>query len=327
MAWRLACLSELAYIRFNPPVITDKKIAWLEGVLNGNGPAMKTLSHVYNKASKMLDYDPEKNKKELNNQLKRLNYQLITTFDKEGTQAILVANDDHTVLVFRGTEKDIKDIKADANAVIQACESGGSIHSGFQQAYQWVVSDIHAALEQDEIKNKPLFITGHSLGGALATIAAKKLSHQAGIAACYTFGAPRVGDEHWISEIKTPIYRLINAADCVPMLPPGSTFTGVLAWGVEYIPVFGPTLREQLLDKFDGYLHGGNMRYLTNCKRGDYEKVRLLYSVDLFYRLKGLISGSWANTLTWGTWKNLVADHAIGTYRKKLYTIAKRRNH
>ena len=68
----------------------------------------------------------------------------------------------------------------------------------------------------------PLFITGHSLGGALAMIAAKKITHKGGNAACYTFGSPRVGDEVWISNIKTPLYRVVNAADCVTMLPPGA---------------------------------------------------------------------------------------------------------
>ena len=74
------------------------------------------------------------------------------------------------------------------------CETGGKIHSGFNEAFSQVSVEIQTILNKEEYKNKPLFITGHSLGGALAVIAAKKLTHKGGMAACYTFGSPRVGD-------------------------------------------------------------------------------------------------------------------------------------
>ena len=138
------------------------------------------------------------------------------------TQAIFLDNDNYVFLGFRGTEAtSIKDIKADANAVIAACKSGGKIHSGFDEAFSQLSIEIQTLLNEDEFTNKPLFITGHSLGGALATVATKKLTHKGGIAACYTFGSPRVGDVDWTTNIKTPIYRIVNAADPVTMLPPG----------------------------------------------------------------------------------------------------------
>jgi hypothetical protein len=77
------------------------------------------------------------------------------------------------------------------------------------------------------------------------------------------------------------------------------------------------------LGNFGGYLHCGNMRYLTNCRKGEYEDVQLLYSVDLPYRIKGLL----ANQLSrWGRVKKPMADHSISVYRKKLSLIASRRN-
>jgi triacylglycerol lipase len=144
-------------------------------------------------------------------------------------------------------------------------------------------------LNEDDLKDKPLLITGHSLGGALATIATKRLKHKAGIAACYTFGSPRVGDEEWIANIKTPIYRLVNAADCVTMLPPSSETITFISWLIQFIPGIGKSLRSMLLSYFGGYLHCGNMRYLTNCPKGKYINVKLLYSVSFFYRIKGFI--------------------------------------
>lgn len=92
------------------------------------------------------------------------------------------------------------------------------MHSGFDDAFNVIERDVINALEQ--FPNLPLFITGHSLGGALATIAAKRLTHKGGNAACYTFGSPRVADDHWLMTMKTPICRVVNASDSVTMVPP-----------------------------------------------------------------------------------------------------------
>ena len=64
----------------------------------------------------------------------------------------------------------------------------------------------------------PIFVTGHSLGGALATLGAAYLSGW-GLAACYTFGAPRVGNKEFSSSLQTPIYRVVNPLDTVPHIP------------------------------------------------------------------------------------------------------------
>jgi predicted lipase len=205
-----------------------------------------------------------------------LSLKLVDTFDRNGTQVIIVANSEFSVLAFRGTEaSSIRDIKADADAIAVACPSGGNIHSGFNDAYNEVALDIQRRLDKDDLKDLPLYITGHSLGGALATIAAKKMTHPlGGIAACYTFGSPRVGDEHWIANIKAPIYRLVNAADCVTMLPPGDETITVLGWLVQWLPNVGKPSRAFLLNKVSGYLHAGDMRYMTNCATADCCSIR-----------------------------------------------------
>ena len=143
---------------------------------------------------KLIDavaYDPVEEEQDLISNLTLLSFDLIEKYDRNGTQAIIVANKDMAILAFRGTEAtSIKDIKADAKAIITACPSGGSIHSGFNDAYNEVGLDIQNRLNQDDLKDIPLYLTGHSLGGALATIAAKKLTHPlGGVAACYTYGS------------------------------------------------------------------------------------------------------------------------------------------
>lgn len=318
-AWIMACMSELAYIRFNPLFSNDKhKDYFLEHISklvdeNKKSSLVKLLD--------IVGYDHKQEKAKLEAELDILNMTLIEPpYDAKGTQAILVSFKGFIILAFRGTEAtSIKDIKADAKAITTSCESGGKIHSGFKEAFGHVSLDIQKKLNEDTYKSTPLFITGHSLGGALATVAAKKLSHRGGLAACYTFGSPRVGDEDWTDHFKTPIYRLVNAADCVTMLPPSSETITVVGWLLQFFPWIGKPLRSTLLSKFGGYLHCGNMRYLTNCPCGQYENVKLLYSVSLLYRLKGLIIKKLP-------WKHFLADHSIKIYRKKLKIIAQENN-
>jgi len=317
-AWIMSCMSELAYIRFNPLFSNDKQKDYF----------VDNISKLIDKNKKssllsLLDivgYDHNEEKKKLETELGTLKMELIETFDTNGTQAILVSFKNFIALSFRGTEAtSIKDIKSDANGKTTACETGGKIHTGFKEAYDQVRFDIEKKLNESELQNKSLFITGHSLGGALATVAAKKLTHKGGIAACYTFGSPRVGDEEWIENIKTPIHRLVNAADCVTMLPPGSETITVISWVAQYIPWVGQSLRSLLLSNFGGYLHCGNMRYLTNCPCGEFNKVKLLYSVSFIHRIKGLIIKKLP-------WKSFLSDHSISVYRKKLTIIAQNRN-
>jgi hypothetical protein len=317
-AWIMACLSELAYVRFNPLFSNEKQKDYF----------LENLSRLVDERKKvaitrlidMVGYDHQAEEKKLRSELGILKMQLLATFDSAGTQAILVGFDNFIVLAFRGTEAtSIKDIKADTRAKTITCETGGKIHAGFNEAFNNVRPDIEHELKKAGIQDKPLFVTGHSLGGALATIAAKKLSHNGGLAACYTFGSPRVGDDQWVENIKTPVYRLVNAADCVTMLPPGAETVTVFGWLAQFIPWVGKPIRSALLSNLGGYLHCGNMRYLTNCQSGPYNEVRLLYSVSIIYRIKGLVIKKLP-------WKHFLVDHSIAVYRKKLKVIAMDRN-
>ena len=63
----------------------------------------------------------------------------------------------------------------------------------------------------------PLWLTGHSLGGAMATIAAMRMPQQ--VAGLYTFGAPCVGDSKakgWQQQqLKDKFYRYVNGSDII----------------------------------------------------------------------------------------------------------------
>ena len=91
-----------------------------------------------------------------------------------------------TVLAFRGTESDkFEDLFSDLATVQTDFPGGGRIHSGFWKAYEPVRDRIANLLAQRE---GLLLITGHSLGAALATVAAAEVAPTKLI----TFGSPRM---------------------------------------------------------------------------------------------------------------------------------------
>lgn len=324
-AWRMACLSQLAYIRFDPTFNERHRKLFLDHVDKFlDKPRIDKIKKLIDSAGS----DGVEELKTLQGEVDLLKFDLLKTFDNEGTQAILVASDQFLVLAFRGTESDSwKDIKTDARARLIPCETGGRIHDGFSKAFDSVVSDIQKFLKTPECAEKPLFVTGHSLGGALATVAAKKLQHQGGLAACYTFGAPRVGDDRWTDGIKTPIYRIVNAIDLVTMLPPSLWLMDLLFRIISFVSKlpFVPRVGDFLawlfskLGKYVGYVHCGDMRYLTSCPTSDYSKVELRHSVGGYRRISEFLSSQ-------AGWGKLLRDHSIEVYRKKLMLIAERRN-
>jgi triacylglycerol lipase len=143
-----------------------------------------------------------------------------------GTAGFLVAGDDIIIIVFRGTQ-DRLDWITNVQAAWITLQGGTRVHTGFFQAY-WPIRDrlFAAVINLLKQKQRPVYITGHSLGGALALMATAELAnHDEGyvrdsIAACYTFGCPRAGDSSFDQYVKVPLYRVTNGVDIVPAVPP-----------------------------------------------------------------------------------------------------------
>ncbi|MBL4857121.1 MAG: lipase family protein [Idiomarina sp.] len=317
-AWLMACCAELAYMKFNPPIITSRLGSTVEKMLDAGMNDTRKLKSAILLAIDKFAYDHNEERQLLGEQLNMLEAELVKTFNAGESQAILIKTNQFLVLSFRGTEPtELKDIKTDAKANLIKCVTEGKVHSGFHDAFNLIELDINQSLS--EFPELPLFITGHSLGGALATIAAKRITHNGGNAACYTYGAPRVSDDHWLMTMKTPIYRVVNSSDGVTMVPPpGFTITAV-SWLIGFVPAVGDKWKSFLREKFGGYLHGGDMRFLTDVKSGEYSKARLLTHVDIFYRLKGWFRKKF-------TIKKFGSDHSMSVYRAKLAFIALHRN-
>jgi pimeloyl-ACP methyl ester carboxylesterase len=167
------------------------------------------------------------------------------------------------VFAFRGTELNENIYTSVTNVVVDlwAISPGpltgthqinGRVHKGFDKAFN--------NLWQDGIKDLVLqnpkarfWITGHSLGGALATMAAARISDASRVVAVYTFGAPRIGDQAFRASYDglygNNHFRVVYASDAVVHLPPRYSYERK-ALGVEF-------LLSMMKDTLQKYRHVG----------------------------------------------------------------------
>lgn len=158
---------------------------------------------------------------DLEGSLKELGLQFIRGFSVEKTRAFLASNPRFAVLAFRGTEENMGNILTDIDVRFRKDKNGAKIADGFSRAYALVEKEIADAIAKLD-PGLPLYITGHSLGGALAVIASIRITPSDRIAACYTYGCPRVGNAEFTKDLwKIPVYRQVHSSDIVPRVPFG----------------------------------------------------------------------------------------------------------
>src|SRR5262249_3931996 len=72
----------------------------------------------------------------------------------------------------------------------------------------------------EEVQDKPLFLTGHSMGGALAVLTACRLAKmRRPPVAIYTYGSPRVGDRLFCTGYSLPTFRIVHRLDLLSEMP------------------------------------------------------------------------------------------------------------
>lgn len=141
-------------------------------------------------------------------------------FSNKGMQFSLVTSCDDVrvpfaVLVFRGTNA-FETWLSNLNTLQTGWEAGGLVHAGFKNEFFKIWEMVEECLSEVPSQFR-LFYTGHSLGGAMATLAASLRPPSA----VYTFGSPRVGDAAFIQCLReVPIFRVVNNRDLVALLPP-----------------------------------------------------------------------------------------------------------
>ncbi|MDY6781146.1 MAG: lipase family protein [Cyanobacteriota bacterium] len=134
-------------------------------------------------------------------------------------------------LVFRGTDSAedwIEDVEVGQEPFSHIVPNYGKVHRGFYGVYLGMKGGAIATLDQAVPKAKRLFITGHSLGSGLSTLAVPDviahtqyqpdklpIKH-------YNFASPKVGNLDFATaynQNKVPTYRLVNTCDLVPDAP------------------------------------------------------------------------------------------------------------
>ena len=150
--------------------------------------------------------------------------------EETDTQCFIASSEEKLVISFRGTSS-IKDAFTDLLIVKTNYPKSKrwffkpKAHFGFVNAYLSVRPRIHEILSRCLlIKPYQVYVTGHSLGGALATLCALDLKETMHLdPGVYTFGSPKVGNFWFVRRFNKHVknsFRFVNDDDMIPWLPP-----------------------------------------------------------------------------------------------------------
>ena len=143
----------------------------------------------------------------------------IRPFECEAFHGFVAAQRNVAIVAFRGTASignALTDIEA---ALIRHDIFPGLIHFGFARAAEAVYPMVRVLLTALD-RRLPILVTGHSLGGAMATLVSHRLAVEGfPVRAVYTYGSPRAGNRSFRDAYRLPNYRFVNDNDLVPHLP------------------------------------------------------------------------------------------------------------
>src|SRR5579872_2966161 len=131
------------------------------------------------------------------------------------------------ILAFRGTAN-LCNWLSDLDCLLTGYPTvdygGCRVHLGFWRAWLSVRDRVAAFLAERYTPNTTVYFTGHSLGGALAMLAAHWFHDQFdAIPTTYTFGQPRVGNFHFAANYDLALrpftFRIVHGDDLVPRVP------------------------------------------------------------------------------------------------------------
>jgi triacylglycerol lipase len=238
------------------------------------------------------------------------------------TQVYVATNDDHIVAAFRGTEAPtsidgLKDwlLTDAANLLIvpegrlgtdlAAAGVSARFHQGFVRAIGDIWEPFVESIEEHRKKDeRPIWLTGHSLGGALALLAAWLLRRKfISVHQVYTFGGPMIGNdavsEVFKREFPDKIFRYVNSPDPVPKLPTVSLIA-------------------------NHYMHCGTETLLGTVAETAGAVAET--TVDLFKQLASkAVDGALNATLVddlWNTIKQRIDAHAMTNYQKLIAALS-----
>lgn len=215
--------------------------------------------------------------------------------DVETTQCFVAADEDSIVVSFRGTEADeLEDWITDLDCDLVEGPLGGRVHEGFYDALScvWHLLDKEVRRLHSDGRRR-LWVTGHSLGAALASLAVARWCEAAlPVAGLYTFGQPRTGDgmfaRHFDFAFRPHAFRIVNNLDIVTRTPA----------------------------RVMGYQHLGTFVYFT-------DEGALSDDVSWWTRFLDGWHGAIERILDWG--RAGIEDHRMDRYRQRIEEALDRR--
>jgi hypothetical protein len=201
------------------------------------------------------------------------------------------SGDGTALLSFRGTRPDdYRDLLTDLRAnLVEWPESAGYVHDGFAVAVRGLRPQILDWIEHSKPDTEKLILTGHSLGAAMATLAASIWRP----AWLVTLGSPRVGNAAFIATVAAAhVVRFVDCCDAVTEVPP----------------------------EVGGYTHIKANTYLTRDARTVEDPDPSFVTSD---RLRARFD--YLRQYSWQFWRNVLArdlaDHAPINYARAVFSV------
>jgi predicted lipase len=171
----------------------------------------------------------------------------LITESKTDTHCAILPDGTSATIVFRGSESsqnwetdfdtDLQRAQFDQNVIRElivgqqdktypypdSSSSNALMHRGFVTAYFAVRDQIHNYIKSNPVTS--VVATGHSLGGALATLCAVDIQYNFAdkvTIEAYTYGSPKVGNDGFRDSYNRRVpntYRVVHGMDLVPELP------------------------------------------------------------------------------------------------------------
>ena len=234
------------------------------------------------KASLLAYDDPAAIEKQVINVWKFDKFQF---FDNSDSQGYAMADAKRIVIVFRGTEPVLEDWLTDLDFDLVQGPFDGKVHHGFSQALDDIWTQVDRTISRFRQNTpKSIWITGHSLGAALATLAtARRRDADQRVDGLCTFGQPRTGDRtfarNFNADFKAQTFRFVNNNDIVTRVPTRST----------------------------GFSHVGTLKYLT-------EGGKLEDDICWWWEFLDRMRGRFEDLFEWGS--DGLKDHSMKAYAK-----------
>lgn len=203
-------------------------------------------------------------------------------------------------IAFKGTAS-LYDAITDLNTGVKTSHTGLPVHQGFYYAFDSLITELRQFV--GELKGvSTIHCIGHSLGGAIATLAADwiKSSGHAAVVKLYTFGSPRVGLGRFAKKCTSRVlaentYRVYHKTDPIPMVPTWP-FAHVPSFGGDYLihsPVSMPPWKYHFMEHYIKSVEGSSgWKSIENNRPQSYGQITL----ENWLKSDGIVSFS-ANSL------------------------------